>query len=178
MERYCSIFHNIGDLAQTYLRFNSGSNSPKAWEVSDLSPEHRRHRHGPAQAETGIIVGHARPSASGVRDPATWVADDARCLSLSVLVTVGKTRSGTWTARALVRLVQSRPAHMPQTSFARGTEGPTPISRTPPRVQRTSLVSAAGGYWKCIPRKVPAFELDATLACAIMGFSRCALNSF
>ncbi len=29
------------------------------------------------------------------------------------------------------------------------------MSRIAPRVQRTSLVSAAGGNWKCIPRSVP-----------------------
>ena len=43
------------------------------------------------------------------------------------------------------------------------------MSRIAPRVQRTSLVSAVGGYWKCMPRSVPLSLLNATLACAIDG---------
>ena len=34
------------------------------------------------------------------------------------------------------------------------------MSRIAPRVQRTSLVSAAGGYWKCIPRTVPFLQIE------------------
>ena len=44
------------------------------------------------------------------------------------------------------------------------------MSRIAPRVQRTSFVSAEGGYWKCMPRNVPFFRFDATLAWAIIGF--------
>ena len=33
------------------------------------------------------------------------------------------------------------------------------MSRMAPRVQRTSLVSAAGGYWKCMPRSVPFLRI-------------------
>ena len=43
------------------------------------------------------------------------------------------------------------------------------MSRMAPRVARTSLVSAAGGIWKCIPLTVPLRRLNATLACAITG---------
>ena len=41
----------------------------------------------------------------------------------------------------------------------------TMMSRMAPRVQRTSLVSAAGGYWKCMPRSVPFLRVrrDARL---------------
>ena len=52
------------------------------------------------------------------------------------------------------------------------------MSRIAPRVARTSLVSAAGGYWKCMPRSVPLRWLKATLAWAMTGFSPCAANSF
>src|SRR5438067_544502 len=52
------------------------------------------------------------------------------------------------------------------------------ISRIEPLVHRTSLVSAAGGYWKCMPRNVPLVLLNAMLACAIVGFSAWAENSF
>ena len=45
------------------------------------------------------------------------------------------------------------------------------MSRIAPRVQRTSFVSASGGNWKCMPRSVPVALLNATLACAITGFS-------
>ena len=51
------------------------------------------------------------------------------------------------------------------------------MSRIAPRVQRTSFVSTAGGYWKCIPRIVPARRLKARLACAITGSSPCSSNS-
>ncbi len=51
------------------------------------------------------------------------------------------------------------------------------MSRIAPRVQRTSFVSTAGGYWKCIPRIVPARRLNARLACAITGSSPCSENS-
>ena len=37
----------------------------------------------------------------------------------------------------------------------------TMMSRIAPRVQRTSFVSAAGGYWKCIPRRVPVYAVVA-----------------
>src|SRR4029079_15748578 len=50
-------------------------------------------------------------------------------------------------------------------------------SRMPPRVARTSLLSAAGGNWKCIPRSVPLRRLKATFACAICVFSPCSANS-
>ena len=33
------------------------------------------------------------------------------------------------------------------------------MSRMAPRVQRTILVSAAGGYWKCMPRSVPFLRI-------------------
>src|SRR5262249_16088845 len=52
------------------------------------------------------------------------------------------------------------------------------MSRIPPRVQRTSFDSAAGGNWKCMPRRVAAFILDAILPCAITGFRPYVLNSF
>src|SRR5438105_14592660 len=51
------------------------------------------------------------------------------------------------------------------------------MSRIAPCVHRTSLVSAAGGNWKCIPRTVPRFLLKATLAWAMSGLSPCAANS-
>src|SRR6266851_1097471 len=51
------------------------------------------------------------------------------------------------------------------------------MSRMAPRVARTSFVSAAGGYWKCIPRTVPFLRLKATFACAITGFNPCCSNS-
>ena len=51
------------------------------------------------------------------------------------------------------------------------------MSRMAPRVQRTSLVSAAGGYWKCIPRRVPLRMLEAMLAWAMVAFRPCAANS-
>src|ERR1700704_4347440 len=52
------------------------------------------------------------------------------------------------------------------------------MSRMAPRVHRTSLLSAAGGYWKCMPRRVPFFAFEATLAWAITGFSPWSRNSF
>ena len=44
-----------------------------------------------------------------------------------------------------------------ETSYQVGDSGrrSTMMSRIAPRVHRTSLVSAAGGIWKCIPRSVP-----------------------
>ena len=44
------------------------------------------------------------------------------------------------------------------------------ISRRAPRVQRTSLVSAAGGNWKCMPRKVPFSRFLAMPDWAMSGF--------
>src|SRR6266542_2043391 len=52
------------------------------------------------------------------------------------------------------------------------------MSRIAPRVQRTSFVSAAGGYWKCMPRNVPFLKLKEILAWAMTGFRPCASNSF
>src|SRR5215470_14602024 len=52
------------------------------------------------------------------------------------------------------------------------------MSRIDPRVARTSFVSACGGYWKCMPRSVPFFQLKAMFACAITGSSPCSANSF
>src|ERR1700747_3016458 len=52
------------------------------------------------------------------------------------------------------------------------------MSRIAPRGQRTSLVSAAGGNWKCMPRRVPLRVLEAMFAWAISGFRACAPNSF
>src|SRR5207249_2434028 len=37
--------------------------------------------------------------------------------------------------------------------------------------------AGAGGYWQCIPRKVPFFLLKAMLACAMTGFSPWFSNS-
>ncbi len=51
------------------------------------------------------------------------------------------------------------------------------MSRMAPRVARTSFVSAAGGYWKCMPRSVPFRRLNAMLAWAMSGFSPCSANS-
>src|SRR5882757_4352640 len=52
------------------------------------------------------------------------------------------------------------------------------MSRIAPRVHRTSLLSAAGGYWKCMPRSVPFLVFEATLACAITDLSPWSWNSF
>src|SRR4051812_8261965 len=52
------------------------------------------------------------------------------------------------------------------------------MSRIDPRVARTNFVSAAGGYWKCIPRTVPRRLLKAMFACAMTGFSPRSSNSF
>src|SRR5882757_5425887 len=52
------------------------------------------------------------------------------------------------------------------------------MSKIAPRVQRTSLLSAAGGYWKCMPRSVPFLVFEATLACAITDFNPWSRNSF
>src|SRR5262245_15656464 len=46
-----------------------------------------------------------------------------------------------------------------------------------PRVHRTSLVSASGGYWKCRPRSVPFLRLREMLAWATEAFRPCSANS-
>ena len=38
------------------------------------------------------------------------------------------------------------------------------MSRMAPRMQRTSLVSAAGGNWKCMPRNVPFLPVSGDAA--------------
>src|SRR5215510_11915090 len=54
----------------------------------------------------------------------------------------------------------------------------TITSRTAPRVQRTTFVSAAGGYWKWTPRTDPLNRLKPMFACAMTGFRPCSANSF
>src|SRR3954470_9726146 len=53
----------------------------------------------------------------------------------------------------------------------------TMMSTIAPRVARTSFVSGAGGYWKCIPRTVPLRLLKATFACAMTGLRPWSANS-